>query len=51
MKARTLCLLWVVLFMFLEFLPFPVLGFVLLYVILNRPAWFKSWVDRLYQGR
>ena len=37
--------------MILEFLPFPVLGFVLLYVVLKRPPWFKEWVERLYQGR
>jgi hypothetical protein len=51
MSAKTICLLWVGLFMVLEFLPFPVLGFVLLHVIFNRPPWFKSLVDRLYQGR
>lgn len=50
MRAQTICLLWVGFFMLLEFLPFPVLGFVLLYVILKRPYWFKNWVDRLYRG-
>jgi hypothetical protein len=39
------------LFMFLEFLPFPVLALVLLRVIFTRPPWFKDLVDRLYQGR
>jgi hypothetical protein len=49
MRAKTKCLLAVGLFMLLEFLPFPVLGFVLLYVILNRPAWFRDWVEGLYR--
>ncbi len=51
MSAKTICLLWISFFMILEFLPFPVLGFVLLYVVLKRPRWFKEWVERLYQGR
>jgi len=51
MSAKTTCLIWISFFMILEFLPFPVLGFVLLYVVLKRPPWFKEWVDRLYQGR
>jgi hypothetical protein len=51
MSAKATCLFWVIFFMILEFLPFPVLGFVLLYVVFNRPPWFKSLVERLYQGR
>ena len=35
--------------MVLEFLPFPVLAFVLLYIALNRPPWFKTLVERLYR--
>lgn len=49
MRAKTLCLIWVVFFMLLEFLPFPVLGFVLLHVILSRPPWFLALVERLYR--
>jgi hypothetical protein len=49
MRAKTQCLLWVGFFMLLEFLPFPVLGFALLYIILNRPLWFKNLVERLYR--
>jgi len=51
MRAKTQCLIVVAFFMLLEFLPFPVLGFLLLHVILNRPPWFKTLVERLYQGR
>jgi hypothetical protein len=51
MSAKTVCLIWVVFFMILEFLPFPVLGFVLLAIVFKRPPWFKSLVERLYQGR
>ncbi len=49
MKTKTKCLILVSIFMVLEFLPFPVLAFVLLYVVLNRPAWFRDMVNKLYQ--
>ncbi len=49
MRAKALCLILVVFFMILEFLPFPVLGFVLLYVIFKRPPWFLELVERLYR--
>jgi hypothetical protein len=48
MSARAQCVLWLVVFMVLEFLPFPVLGLVLLRVVLTRPQWFKRLIDRLY---
>ena len=49
MSAKSICVFWVVLFMILEFLPFPVLGFVLLYVVFNRPPWFIHSSARLEQ--
>jgi hypothetical protein len=49
MRTKTKCLIWVIFFMLLEFLPFPVLGFVLLHIILNRPPWFLNWVEQLYR--
>lgn len=49
MRAKTKCLLAVGVFVLLDFLPFPVLALALLYVILNRPAWFLEWVEGLYR--
>jgi len=51
MHAKTICLLWLALFLILEFLPVPTLTPVLLYVVISRPLWFKEWVDQLYAGR
>jgi hypothetical protein len=37
--------------MVLDTLPFPIIGLVGLYVILQRPPWFLEVVERLYAER
>lgn len=48
MKARTRCLLLLGAFATIDIVPVPVLALALLYVVLNRPVWFKHLIDRLY---
>ena len=31
-------------------IPVPIIGLILVYVILNRPAWFKRMVDEVYRN-
>ena len=31
-------------------IPVPIIGLILVYVILNRPAWFKRMVDEVYRS-
>lgn len=30
--------------------PIPILGLVLIYVVLEKPAWFREWVQEVYGG-
>lgn len=46
-KAKVLTAL--ILLMILDILPVPVIGLLLLYVVLKRPAWFRETVRRLYE--
>lgn len=46
--ARIKWIILLLLMMLLDTLPVPVLGFVLLYVLLFRPLWFKHAVQEIY---
>lgn len=48
MSTRLKCLVVLLLLMVLDSLPFPIVGFIGLYVILQRPSWFLEVVQRLY---
>lgn len=50
-STRTKCLIVLLLLMVIDTLPFPVLGAVGLYIILQRPDWFLETVQRLYAER
>lgn len=48
MGTRTTCLIVLLLLMLVDILPFPVIGVLGLYIILERPPWFLATVKRLY---
>lgn len=50
MKTKTYLLLWLAGLGLLDaIIPFvPVLAFVLVYVLLERPPWFLEWVREIY---
>jgi hypothetical protein len=48
MSTRIKCLIVLLLLMVVDILPFPFIGAIGLYVILERPAWFLATVKRLY---
>lgn len=49
--ARIKWIILLLLVMLLDTLPVPVLGFVILYVLLFRPLWFKHAVQEIYNNR
>jgi hypothetical protein len=51
MSTRLKCFVVLLLLMVLDILPFPIIGLVGLYVILQRPPWFLEVVERLYAER
>jgi hypothetical protein len=48
MMLRIKCFFVLLLLMILDTAPVPVVGVIAMYVLLARPLWFKSLVDRLY---
>lgn len=50
MNPRTQCLLMVLAVFFLDMLTpfFPVFGLLLLYIIWQRPPWFRNMVNSIY---
>ncbi len=48
MMLRIKCFFVLLLLMILDIAPVPVVGTIAMYVLLVRPLWFKSLVDRLY---
>ncbi len=48
MMLRIKCFFVLLLLMILDTAPVPVVGTIAMYVLLARPLWFKSLVDRLY---
>lgn len=49
MRARNKSLWLLGLFMVLDILPIPVLALALIYVVIERPPWFRELVERLYR--
>jgi len=48
---RTRCLISLVaLALFDAIIPIPILGVVLIYVVLQKPLWFRETVDQLYEA-
>jgi hypothetical protein len=51
MKSKE-ALIYVVLFSLVDvFVPVPILGLVLLYVLVSKPPWFATLVDDVYERR
>ncbi len=49
MKARDKCLVGLLVLGFCDiFVPVPIIGLVLLYIIFDRPGWFRQLVDEIY---
>jgi hypothetical protein len=48
-KTKYLCLL-AVLSVVDVVIPIPILGFILIYIVLERPPWFKDVVAKVYQA-
>jgi len=45
---RLKCFLVLLLLMIADIAPIPVLGFILMFILLFRPRWFKELVDAIY---
>jgi hypothetical protein len=39
----------ILLALFDTIIPLPITALVLIYVVLQKPDWFKTWVDRIYR--
>ncbi len=49
MSTKTQILIYIiVLAVFDTIIPIPVTAFVLIYVLYQKPHWFKEWVDEIY---
>jgi hypothetical protein len=49
MGTKTKILTWLILMAIIDtVIPFPVIGFLLVYVILSKPAWFRTYVRDIY---
>ncbi len=49
MSKRTQILIYIiVLAVFDTIIPIPITAFVLIYVLYQRPQWFKMWVEEIY---
>lgn len=33
------------------FIPVPITALILIYVLFQKPIWFRQWVDEIYRGR
>ena len=48
MMLRIKCFIVLLLLMILDTAPVPVVGSIVMYILLARPLWFKSLIDKLY---
>lgn len=49
MRTRTKCLIVLTVLMVIDILPIPVVGLMAVFIILNRPPWFRHLVNKLYE--
>ena len=51
MKTETKLILYLTLFAFFDLIiPFPITAAILIYVILEKPLWFKEYVIEIYKN-
>jgi len=51
MKTKTKILIYLILLAIFDLIiPFPITAVILLYVLFNRPVWFKKYVKDIYRG-
>ncbi|UCD87466.1 MAG: hypothetical protein JSV01_06860 [Desulfobacterales bacterium] len=51
MALQTKCLIGLVMLAVVDaVIPFPILGMILIYVVLQKPLWFRKMVGELYEG-
>lgn len=51
MSLRTQILIYLVLIAILDtVIPVPITAIVLMYVLFQKPVWFRQWVDAIYRG-
>jgi len=50
MSKRTQVLIYLILLaMFDTIIPIPITALVLIYVLLQKPVWFRQWMDEVYR--
>jgi len=50
MSKRTQILIYLVVLALVDtIIPVPITGLILIYVLFQKPAWFREWVDELYR--
>lgn len=51
MSLKTQILIYLVLIAILDtVIPVPITAIVLIYVLFQKPVWFRQWVDGIYRG-
>ncbi len=51
MALHTKCLIGLLILAVVDaVIPFPILGMILIYVVLQKPVWFRKMVGELYEG-
>lgn len=51
MNLKTQLLIYLILIGVLDVvIPIPITGLLMIYVLFQKPAWFKQWVEDIYRG-
>ena len=51
MTLKTKILMYLILIGVLDVvIPIPITGLILIYVLFQKPVWFRQWVDGIYRG-
>jgi hypothetical protein len=51
MSIKTQILIYIIILaVFDTIIPIPVTGLMLIYVLYQKPMWFKEWVDEIYRS-